>query len=392
MEILLPIALIIILLVFFYPKDKKDTFSPITITLVVWLIVLTLLFFYQDKLIPVKENFIISITFWILMLSITSNIFKKIISANNKIPLEANHLIINVYYITIILFTPLYLYITYQTVQELGGSENLLFDLRNLDTENKKKMGILIYLKTLVKAVYLYELFRLYKPKINIRLYFIIIVNILFALSNMEKGYLLFLIITSIYYFYSLGKISRKTIFISFSSVIFLSYLFNTLRLHQNSKGYDFMYFLASYLVGPSLAFGTLKVGEGFQEFGANTFAFFYSLSNSLFGTDFVIEAKLKDPVFIPIPTNVFTIMQPFYEDFGYLGVMIFSVLTSFIVTYYYKKSLSGHPLFKAFYANIISLLLFQFFQEEIFVSLSVFIQFIILLYLPFYINNVKWK
>ena len=98
-----------------------------------------------------------------------------------------------------------------------------------------------------------------------------------------------------------------------------------------------------------------------------------------MFGTSFTEIPMLKDFVYVPMGVNVYTVMQPYFEDFGYSGVLIFGIINGVISGFVYKKSMSGGLNWICLYTFICEYYVLQFFQERLFISHSDFIQIIIL-------------
>lgn len=84
----------------------------------------------------------------------------------------------------------------------------------------------------------------------------------------------------------------------------------------------------------------------------------------------------------VPIPTNVYTIFQPFYIDFGYKGIAFFSALYGIICGFLYRLYKNNNAVGCCLYTFIIYVLVLQFYQENIFLSLATVIEFVFLVYL----------
>src|SRR5690606_22764716 len=384
------LIIFLIFLVQNYFLEKSFIFSPWMITLSVWSFILITFIFYGETLDTVNDTFLISVFLWVGGFFISSKLTYLFIQGNTNLSFNANTKIVNLFYIISLITSPFYLYFIYQQIAT-KGTGSLFFDIRSTAGDLSEELGVLIYVRSLNRVLFLYELAK-FESKRKLRLWYIVMLNVVFALAIMEKGALIFLILSSLFILYYKKKITQKTIVTTFLTIIGLSFLFNTLRWAEGSEGYDFMVFFSMYVLAPSLAFQTLDITSVAADFGANTFPFFYAISNAIFGTNFNVEPKLQEFVNVPVPTNVYTIMQPFYEDFGYLGVFIFAIITGFITTYIFKKINSGHPFFISFYAFLVVILFLQFFQEELFVSLSITLQYLILLILPYVFGKFKFK
>lgn len=382
------ILIIFFLLLFIAYIYKSNFFSPWMITTSVWTLIGVLSIVFSDILYPLGNHFYSSIIIWVLFFFISSFISSKF-SKSKQIYNTPSDKVLDFFLIISILFTPLYLKEIYDNVLE-NGTGSLFFDLRYQALNSEKDYGILLYLKNFNKALLILEFLR---KRLNYKKIIIIsIINILVGVSIMEKGTFFFITFIILFFLYHRKTISKKVLFIVLVSFLTLSFTLNSVRSHESSSSVQFVDFFAIYALSPSVAFETLEYKEySSANFGANTFPFFYGLSNALFGTEFIVEKKMQSFVNVPLPTNVYTVMQPFYEDFGYLGILFFGSLFGTFCGFIYKRSLSSN-FFYGVYSYLACLLALQFFQEEFFVSFSVFIQICIILYLPFLLKKIRYK
>ena len=271
------------------------------------------------------------------------------------------------------IFTPLYFYTIFSS---LGGDYTSLFlRLRDKAVTGGYQLGILGYIETLnfvmlVISMYLYPLISK-----KIVLYFLL-VNIFTGFAIMEKGTFFEIFITIVFILYLKNKIRLKTIV--YAALFFVVLMIGFQFVRSGGDSIDIGGFLTLYILSPSAAFDTLSPSH-IQNFGANTFSFYYKLSNALFGTNFTEIPMLKDFVYVPMGVNVYTVMQPYFEDFGYCGVLIFGIINGIISGFVYKKSISGGLKWICLYTFICEYYVLQFFQERLFISHSDFIQIIIL-------------
>ena len=75
--------------------------------------------------------------------------------------------------------------------------------------------------------------------------------------------------------------------------------------------------------------------------------------------------------VYVPLPTNVYTILSPFFRDFGYTGIVIFSIVEGAIMGYLYKQAITGNTILKYIYAFVLTFIFLQFFDEQVFRSIT---------------------
>lgn len=366
---------------------NSDIFSPINLTMCVWIFVLCDFIIFPNILYPLGSIFIFSILLWTQSFIIGALPFNK----NNSIQIINNKPILNIkiFKILVILsliISPLYFIKIYESIG--NNYVNLFIALRVNSNSGLSidDLGPLIYVKVFNSALLIVAFweYRYVGKKIVI---YLILINLLIGISIMEKGSFFLILISGLYVLKEKRLISLKSLFLGLLIFLFVSFLFNGLR-RGDSPNEGFLNFFSIYIMSPSVAYETLTP-QGAEGFGTNTFSFFYKLFNSIFGTSFATVDKLKDPVFVPVLTNVFTVMQPFYEDFGYFGILIFGTIYGIFSGYLYSKRNSS-SICRCLYTYQVTILILQFFQENLFVSLSVLIQYLIIWYLCY--NSYKFK
>jgi oligosaccharide repeat unit polymerase len=155
-----------------------------------------------------------------------------------------------------------------------------------------------------------------------------------------------------------------------------LFYIFNLGRAGSGSEYQEeetLFDFFTMYALSPPVAFSQLSE-EVIPQFGTNTFETVYLFLKRL-GADVVVKDKLQEFVFVPISTNVYTIFQPFYIDFGYRGVALFAALYGYVCGWLYRLFRSGHGTGTCLYTYGVYVLLLQFYQENVFLSMVFVLQ-----------------
>lgn len=354
-------------------KNKIDIFSPWIITNFVWSAILLFFIFFDDILHPLKDQFYTCLFLWITTFNISSIFTYKATKSFYGIYYFKSTIFKILFIITIIL-TPIYLYFIYKS---LGGNfTNIAYNIRTLANSGNLDVGNLVYIRSLASALMIISLWRWNYTKKFIPIS-LILINIIMGLSIMEKGSFFTILIAILYIFYCHNKISLKKIAIYLTSFLLLSFLFNLSRHKDSSTEISFFEFFSCYIMSPCVAFETLEECSS-EYFGASTFPFFYKLLNALHLTNIETISKVKDFVFVPIRTNVYTVFAQYFVDFGYFGVAFFGIINGAINGYIYKKCNTGSTLMKCFYTYLLTLLILQFFQENFFVSMSVVIQYLI--------------
>lgn len=356
---------------------SKSIFSPWVVTPAVWGIMCILLVFWGNLIYPIKGPFYTSLIVWVCVFVFSSIYSYKITTLKTATSEIFNKRLFYFCIFLSVILTPVYLYIVYKNIGL--NYTNIFSTLRQNANSGVNDFGILKYLKVYNPTLLIIGLLELKSIKRSVLIY-LITANILMGLAIMEKGTFFLVMIAVMYILYLKHIVSVRSIMIGFGLFLVASFMFNLIRLGSSSHG-SFSDFFACYIISPCAAFETLKP-ESSEVWGANTFPFFYIFNNILFGDNVEIVSKVKEFVYVPISTNVYTIMQPFYEDFGYSGVCVFGILTGLFSGFIYKRSMSGSHVMIGLYVYILYSLILQFFQDNLFISLSVVIQFYVFLWI----------
>ena len=131
----------------------------------------------------------------------------------------------------------------------------------------------------------------------------------------------------------------------------------------NSEESMTFMDFFGMYITSPLVAFEKLQITIS-DTFASNTLNDFYP-QLLRFGIKIDYISRLQEFVFVPVPTNVYTIMQPFYNDFGCMGVAFFGFLYGSLFGFIYRKFKEGSALYKCFYTFLIEVIVIQFYNEN---------------------------
>lgn len=369
-----------------------DISSPWSITLIVWIAILVGLCFRDPQFLNApKEQFYVSVSIWLLLFCPISFLTYNLLSANSGLDyrqpgdrsIELTTLNRVVFYGLLgasILITPLYLK-KIMDVAMMFGTEDLAKNLRLLATSGSDhswlNYSIVINETLMIVSVCAY-------PKVKLWVLLAACTACLLnAVAIMEKGGILLVVFCVIFILFQRKLIKIRTIVVIGLFVILLSWGFNLLRTQREEGDSDtsLLGFISMYLLSPPVAYCTLPL-EIVQQFGVHTFPMAYLFLNRLTGTSYMIYERTQDFVFVPISTNVYTIFQPFYMDFGQLGVAIFAIFYGVMTGWAYHCMRSGSAFGRCIYTYFAYVLALQFFQEYIFTGNMHVIQLIAFLFL----------
>lgn len=357
-------------------------FSPWSITLLVWAAILLLIQLENNLLDPLTSQFYKAIALWIPSLSLTAFITYNLMGQNKEYCCSLNDIesnfnvstfIFNVLFFLSLVMTPLYAWNVYQIVSRFS-MEDLLSNVRLLANEGEGQ-GILAYSVVINQVLLIVALWR-YPFIKGWQLTTIILSCLLGALAIMEKGAMFYIMLMCFFVMYERRVVKLRTLVLTAGFILVVFYIFNLARSGDEtySDNETFADFIAMYLASPAVAFCRLSA-ELTQQVGTNTFEFFYAVLDRFGFGPFVVHQKLQDFVWVPMPTNVYTIMQPFFTDFGFSGVAVFGAIYGFIFGVLYRNYRNGDGVSRVLYSYAIYILVLQFYQDNLMLSLSYIIQ-----------------
>lgn len=162
-------------------------------------------------------------------------------------------------------------------------------------------------------------------------------------------------------------KLRSIGLFIGFFAIT--SFALTILRTSENSDKQNLFEILGIYTYSPIIAFG--EISQNSENFGEHIFRFFYALSYRIGLSNIEPVDTINDYVYIPFPTNVYTIMQPFYQDFDVFGIFYGAIFYGLFYSLMYFKAIQRQGIYIVFYSYISLNLLFGFFGETLLTNLS---------------------
>jgi oligosaccharide repeat unit polymerase len=346
-----------------------DFFSPWCLTVVIWLGDIVL-YFLQGTLDPIGPEFLTCFALWLatfipcslLAFWLSKDDSVKILPDHKK-PIDAN--LYGFYGLTALslMMTLLYAKAIYGIVSQFD-MENMLYNIRVLAVANTENFGLLNYTQGINLGLFLVAIW-LYPRISKWMVALIVVINLILELAMMEKSGILIMILGTLFVLYERRVIRVRTIGLTFVCIVILFFFFNMSKEDADSEeSMTFMDFFGMYVTSPMVAFERLKITIC-DTFAANTLNDFYPQLQR-FGINIESIGRLQDFVFVPIPTNVYTIMQPFYNDFGRTGVAFFGFLYGSLFGYVYRKFYEGDDMYKCFYTYLVEVIIIQFYNENL--------------------------
>lgn len=368
--------------------SKNNVFSPAVITSVVWLVVFCLFLILDHNLPSLTAKFLMAVSLWIFLFCFGS-LFMQ--SFNFKIEkLQPSDFVRNVFFLISILTFPFFLLYVKEALAT-GETGNWALDLRfaaiGKTAHFKTAYGgwhILVW-----NVSFLIELFYFSKKnRFKVLVLFLILLS--FGFFTMSKAVFLDLFIKILCVLLFRKRVTLKQLFISISCIILIFIFIQSARQTSvQSNPLDNNSLITLYILGNPVAFDTVEPSSSVH-FGENVFRVIYVMADKL-GLSAV---KPINPIlpFIkePINTNTYTVLYPFFKDFGYWGIGVFALIFGLSSGWIFKRAQQGDVFFVVSYVLLVSAIVMQYGAEMFLTHLPSYFKQFLLLSLPFL--SMKYK
>lgn len=353
-------------------------FSPWFLTIAIWALILGLYYLLDTDLYPITKQFYICFLLWLPIFCLCAfGTYMLSSDTGNNITtggIDFNKSLFLFFFGISLIITPLYVYRVIQIVT-MFGTEDLMTNVRTLAVYGEGQ-GILNYSAVINQALFVVALWA--HPKVPMwQIVVLGLACLMNSLAIMEKGMMFFVFVSTMFVLFEKKVLRIRTILTFSILILILFYIFNLGRAGEDSdyqKEETLFDFFTMYALSPPVAFCQLSP-EVIPQFGTNTFETVY-LFLKRFGADVVVKDKLQEFVFVPVSTNVYTIFQPFYIDFGYRGVAFFAAVYGCVCGLLYRLFRNGNGVGTCLYTYAVDVLLLQFYQENVFLSMVFVVQF----------------
>jgi len=381
------LILCIALLVLSFINSKRNIMSPGVITSGIWIFCLTLFAILPHNLPPLSIQFLGSLSIWVTILCLSSLAIQSTSTKFSNI--EPSRLVRDIFFWISILSFPAFLLFARDAIQ-LGTSGNWSMDLRLAalgQTKHSKEIYGGIHL-IIWQVSYLIELFY-YSKKNRNRVFILGLMILSFAFLTMSKAAFLEFFIKTIGILYFRKKVNIKHILIGLGSLFFLFTILQAIRYSTKVESVNKEDFAVTYLLSSMSAFDAMLPASSIH-WGENVFRFYYSAAYKIGLVSYEPIDTLLPFIKKPIITNTYTGMYPFLKDFGYSGIVIFSLLLGLLYGFIFNKAQKGSTFYIILYSTFIQFILMQYVAEMFITSLLAYVKQIILLAIPFWAARAK--
>ncbi|WP_180040407.1 O-antigen polymerase [Acinetobacter sp. YH12100] len=195
--------------------------------------------------------------------------------------------------------------------------------------------------------------------------------QIIFIISSAGKLAILTMLMIFLVTKYAGTRKKISVILLSIIMTIFLTFSFfmHAIRQSDVNNSLSMIDMVGGYAFPQLIAIGELQVGDGV--WGEYTFRFFYAVAYKLGLSNHMPVETILEYAYIPTPTNVYTVIQPFFQDFGNFGVFFGALFYSFFYSILYFQVVSKRGVYLVIYSLLSLSLVFSFFSETLIINLS---------------------
>lgn len=369
-------------------SSKHNLLSPTVLTATVWVVIFSLFLTLKHSLPDPTTQFISSISIWIIAFSIAS-LFAQSLNYNIK-HYEPSELIRQVFFVISIAAFPFFIMFVREALMT-GTSGEWTTDLR-LAALGKTKRFTEIYDGWHIifwQVTYIIELFYFKKSRKH-RLIVIGLIILSYGFFTMSKMVFLELFFKTAVILFFKNKVKIKYFFMGLITLIVVFIGMQSIRHATDVDAVDKNDFFVLYLLSSTSAFDTLQPESG-AVWGENVFRFFYAVANKIGISETEPIETILPFVHKPIYTNTYTIMYPFFVDFGSVGILVAAILYGFLFGWVFKKAQLGSEFFMLLFATLAITIALQYVAEVFITNFAGFIKQIILLSLPFLATKYKF-
>jgi oligosaccharide repeat unit polymerase len=364
---------------------RKDVLYPAFLQSLLWAVVLILFAVFESEFQPISASVFGIITMGALAFSASCAMgsFEARIapSSNSRDSERAKSRIIDVLLAATLIGLPFYVDLALELGAD-GPFEDFFANLRLSVNSDIYSFGAIAYLQILSYCVS-GLLLAVYREVLTARVLASLAASLCYAVFSSGRSSI-FLVVLMVVGILSVQRKLRAAhggaIFALFAVTTFALVGIASLRSGDPNASFAENVLSTSesfltYLLSPMPAFSTLVDSPNISNAsGEHTFRFFYALAER-FGSDVVAVPLVQEFVAVPVFTNVYTVFQPYYMDFGWIGCVAAMLGLGWLHGAVYKRALRGSEYYVFLYGALSFPLFMQFFQDQYFNLLSTWIQ-----------------
>lgn len=392
----MPYYLPLLLTLFLFSLLTYGTLFPGTIVPFIWLFILTTYAYVSDNFLEISNLALFITAMGSFFFFFGCVVGKSSVTAQTAEKTRA-HLLTseaarNFFYAITALGLPFFVARAF-SIAAAGPFGSFFIDLRIMLTDERigdtNAFGIYAYLIPVMFISSAAELIAFLIQKNQptfldrLRLYSSIAIGITYVLLFTGRTYVLMFLTVQILIRVTIGGLSIYRAMIIFLGIFLTAFSIFAIALGkggateasyiENFSSITETFF--SYLVGPTVAFSeTTKNSSLCCAYGENIFRTLLALYSKI-DPSVQVPALIKEYTYTPAPVNVYTVFHPYYLDFGLPGIAIGMFFIGLAHGILYKKQWDGAHWHIAYIISLYPILM-QFYQDQYFNLLSMWLQF----------------
>ena len=250
---------------------------------------------------------------------------------------------------------PVYFYQTLQLSRSVGGGLNMLVQARMARTEAAMGTGIQSFLLNFFTLIAISSSLLLATEKKDRKFWIVTAIAFIACILSTGRTDLLLLIsgLSAIRLLQSKqDTLLRATKFLRWPVALFVTLYILLIFTNKNTEGLAgdasgiVTFYVLSYIAGPLAAFDSVvQHPEDFLRPSSHTFEFFLRLGAKLNLLDYTRLPTLDTYVFVPFPTNVYTVFKFYFLELGIVGTAVFLFFFGLLHSLLYLKARNGGRL-----------------------------------------------
>ena len=353
---------------------RRSLYSPLVISASIWLIVFIAGLIFEERLYPIQES---AFSAWLIWFMVTSIIFFLFYPSCAKVAREETEIRrIPVDYTLPLILLILWLCYRIWIIGSTGPAHFFLnLRLSAMGAEGVATLGFVIVRSyPLIFALFLFEHVYAHRENRHLRV-LLWCYMILYAVATMGKLSLLTPVVSWVIIQGIKGRIDITKIAL-LATVTFVSMMILHFMRAGSPDESTISDVLAIYIYSPLVGLGYIDVDPTLPP-GAYLFRFLYAVGFRL-GLSPPPVSTISSYVEVPVPTNTFTVIYPFYYDLGMLGIFFGAILYGIVFSCLYFLSVKGKGWALVLYSGYSICLVAQFIGELLIINFSGNVQFLV--------------
>lgn len=367
-----------------YFLSHRNVMSPGMITSTIWLFCFILFYLVPNKLHP-SEMVLTGIGAWVLLFTLGALLAQSFRYPTREWAMSP--LVREIYFWLSIATIPLLLLFVYQALHTGEGGWAMRLRTAAIDGVHGEGAYTPFYY-ILWQISYLLYLVDINK-KIWRRAVILGGMLLLFGLCTMSKTLMLNFAVMTMFVLYDKKYIRTPHIAIGFAILLVAMLGLQAIRQSKDFSEKETNHALNQYVLRGIIALDKVKP-ESSEHWGENTFRLFYAVRYKLGMSDIEPVNPILPWIYKPVCTNTYTVLYPFYKDFGSRGIPLAALLAGLLFGFLFRKYEEGHLFWKIIYAYLCVILVTQYNGEAFLTNLAGHIKMVITLSIPFILARPK--